>query len=502
MNAVAPARTRVGSDPVVLSLPPVPLASATAAVVGAEIRGDGTVTVSDVAYDSRLARPGCLFCCIPGATVDGHDFAAAAAESGAAALVVERWLDDLDLPQVRAPSVREAMGPMSAVVFGRPAEDLTMAAVTGTNGKTTCTYLFESVFRAAGLVPGVIGTTGARIDGHPAPIALTTPEAPDLQYLLARMRSRDVTAVAMEASSHALEQHRVGGIVFDVAVFTNLSQDHLDYHPSMGEYFDAKAALFTPEAARHGVVNADDPRAAELLERSTIPTSTFGLGGGDLRATEIEVTPDGLSFRAGGIPFRSSLRGRFNVWNCLAVISACRMLGIGDDAIAEGIASLAGVPGRMEPIDAGQEFLVMVDYAHTPESILAVLQAARPLSSGRVIVVFGSGGDRDREKRPSMGAAATAEADLSVITSDNPRSEDPMSIIAAVESGARGGDGAYVVEPDRRAAIRFAIHAAKRGDVVVIAGRGHETHQELADDSVPFDDREVAREELAARGEG
>jgi UDP-N-acetylmuramoyl-L-alanyl-D-glutamate--2,6-diaminopimelate ligase len=502
MNAVAPARPRVGSEPVVLSLPPVPLASATAAVGGAEIRGDGTVTVSDVAYDSRLARPGCLFCCIPGANVDGHDFARAAAVSGAAALVVERWLDDLDLPQVRVPSVREVMGPMSAVVFGRPAEDLTMAAVTGTNGKTTCTYLFESVFRAAGLVPGVIGTTGARIDGVPVPIGLTTPEAPDLQYLLARMRSRDVAAVAMEASSHALDQHRVGGVVFDVAVFTNLSQDHLDYHPSMHDYFAAKAILFTPQSARHAVVNVDDPWAPELLERSAIPTSTFGLGGGDLRATEIEVTPEGLSFRAGGIPFRSSLRGRFNVSNCLAVIAACRALGLADDVIAEGIASLEGVPGRMEAIDGGQEFLVVVDYAHTPDSILAVLQAARPLSSGRVIVVFGSGGDRDREKRPSMGAAATAEADLSVITSDNPRTEDPMAIIAAVESGTRDGDGAYVVEPDRRAAIRFAIRAARRGDVVVIAGRGHETHQEVANDSVPFDDREVAREELAARGDG
>lgn len=502
MSAVDQARPRVGSGPVVLSLPPVPLASATAAVAGAEIRGDGTVTVSDVAYDSRLARPGCLFCCIPGASADGHDFAGAAAESGAAALVVERWLDDLDLPQVRVPSVREAMGPMSAVVFGRPAEGLTMAAVTGTNGKTTCTYLFESVFRAAGFIPGVIGTTGARIDGQPVPIALTTPEAPDLQYLLARMRSRDVGAVAMEVSSHALEQHRVGGVVFDVAVFTNLSQDHLDYHPSMRAYFAAKAILFTQEAARQGIVNADDAWSAELLERATVPTTTFGLNGGDLRASEIEVTPDGLSFRAGGIPFRSPLRGRFNVSNCLAVIAACRVLGIGDDAIAEGIESLAGVPGRMEPIDAGQEFLVVVDYAHTPDSILAVLQAARPLSTGRVIVVFGSGGDRDREKRPSMGSAATAEADLSVITTDNPRSEDPMAIIAAVEGGARKGNGAYVVMPDRRSAIRFAVRAAKPGDVVVITGRGHETHQELAEDSVPFDDREVAREELATREDG
>jgi UDP-N-acetylmuramoyl-L-alanyl-D-glutamate--2,6-diaminopimelate ligase len=491
-------RGRVSSGPLLPTASPIPL-SALAAEAGAEVRGDAGVSVADATYAAAEVRPGSLFFCVPGARADGHDFASAALEAGAAALVVERWLD-LEAPQVLVGSVRAAMGPMSAVIFGRPSDAMTMVGITGTNGKTTTTYLMESVFRAAGRVPGVIGTTGARIDGEPVPLKRTTPEAPDLHRLLAEMRDRGVGAVAMEVSSHALDQHRVGGVRFDCVVFTNLSQDHLDYHPSMEAYFAAKALLFTPAYAERGVVNADDAWAVRLRD-AAIPVTTYGMAAdADVRATQREATADGVSFVVDGRTVRSSLRGMFNVENCLGALAASRALGIVDDVALGGIESLGGVPGRVEPVDEGQRFLVMVDYAHSPDSIDNVLRATRPLAAGRVIVVFGCGGDRDRGKRPLMGRAATRGADLTVITSDNPRSEDPLAIIAEIEPGAREGGGAYVIEPDRRAAIRLAVREARPGDVVVIAGKGHESGQEFADRTIPFDDHRVASEELRAPG--
>ena len=496
-----PLGPRVSSGPVVPSLPPVPLAAVVEAVPRAERRGEGAVSVLEAAFDSREVSPGCLFFCVPGEHVDGHRFAVDAAAAGAAALVVERWIDGVDRPQVRVPVVREAMGPMSAVVFGRPADAMTMVGVTGTNGKTTITYLLESVFTAAGLRPGVIGTTGARVDGAQVPLARTTPEAPDLHRLLAHMRAAGVTAVAMEASSHALDQHRVGGVRFDVAAFTNLSQDHLDYHPSMEAYFAAKARLFSPERAHIGVVNADDAWGRRLLDSPTVPTRSYGLDtDADLRARDLTVDRDGVGFRVDGAVVRSHLRGWFNISNCLGAFAVGRILGIHDRDITAGLEAVRAIPGRVELVEAGQNFLVVVDYAHTPDSILTVLQAARPLTTGRLIVVFGCGGDRDRDKRPRMGAAATANADLTIITSDNPRSEPPSDIIAAIEAGAKRGGGAYVVEPDRRAAIERAVGLAREGDVLVIAGKGHERYQELADAVLDFDDRVVAREAIAGAG--
>jgi UDP-N-acetylmuramoyl-L-alanyl-D-glutamate--2,6-diaminopimelate ligase len=472
---------------------------AVAAAVGATVHGDADTRVREVAYDSRAVPAGSLFCCIPGERVDGHRFAGDAVRAGATALVVEHVVD-VDVPQVVVASVRRAIGPISAVVFGEPATALTLAGVTGTNGKTTTTYLLEAVFRAAGLRPGVIGTTGAHVDGRPLPLARTTPEAPDLHRLLARMRDAGCDAVAMEVSSHALAQHRVDGVVYDVAAFTNLSQDHLDYHPTMEAYFEAKARLFTPALARRGVVNVDDAWGQRLLGAPSIPLATYGFDHqADLRGTDLRVDAEGLTFRAGGVEVRSPLRGRFNAWNCLTALAVAEALGVGLDAAAAAIGSVAEVPGRMEPVDAGQDFLVMVDYAHTPDSILHVLRGARPLATGRVIVVLGCGGDRDRAKRPLMGRAATSEADLTVITSDNPRSEDPLAIIDEMLPGAREGGGAFVVEPDRRAAIAEAVGAARTGDVVVIAGKGHETYQEVGARTLPFDDREVAREALAGR---
>jgi UDP-N-acetylmuramoyl-L-alanyl-D-glutamate--2,6-diaminopimelate ligase len=473
-----------------------------ARIARGQLHGDPSALVHDVAHDPRDVRPGAMFFCVPGANADGHALATAAVAAGAVALVVERWLD-VDVAQVLVGSTRTVMGPVSALVFGRPAASMTVVGVTGTNGKTTVTYLLASVFRRAGLAPGVIGTTGARVNGTPFDLAHTTPEAPDLQRLLARMRASGVRAVAMEVSSHALAYQRVGGIAFDAAMFTNLSQDHLDLHQTMEEYYAAKASLFTPERARRGVVNADDPWGRRLRDAMAIPVSTFGVQTqADVLATEVRVDAKGIAFRVAGTTVRSALRGAFNVSNCVGAVAVARSLGIDDDVAASGIADVQGVPGRMEPVDAGQPFLVVVDYAHTPDSIHSVLRGARPLAASRVIVVFGCGGDRDRAKRSLMGAAATSGADLSVLTSDNPRSEDPLAIIEEIERGAKTGQGTYVVEPDRRRAIALAVGSAGPGDVVVIAGKGHETYQEIGTTRVPFDDREVAREALTALREG
>jgi UDP-N-acetylmuramoyl-L-alanyl-D-glutamate--2,6-diaminopimelate ligase len=492
---------RVGSPSVDFPLPAVTLSDA-AAAARAEVRGDDGRPLLDAAYDSRAVTRGSLFFCVPGEHEDGHAHAADAIAAGAGALVVERWLP-LDVPQARVASMRDAMGPMSAVMFGRPSDALTTIGITGTNGKTTCTYLMDAIFRGAGWTPGIIGTTGARIDGAPVPIERTTPEAPDLHRLLARMRHEDVRAVAIEVSSHALAQRRVGGVVFDVAIFTNLSQDHLDYHGTMDAYFDVKARLFMPDHAVMGIIDVDDLWGRRLIGSATIPVVTYGVErDADLHATHVDVGADGLSFRVEGVGVRTALRGAFNIGNCLAALGAARAVGLDLAGSAAALGGIRGVPGRMEPIDAGQGFAVVVDYAHTPDSIRVVLRGARSLAAGRAIVVFGCGGDRDREKRPSMGSAATSSADLTVITTDNPRSEDPAAIIDEILPGAITGGGAFVVEPDRRAAIRLALHEARRGDVVVIAGKGHEAFQEIDGSSVPFDDRDVTREELAALGEG
>jgi len=462
-----------------------------------DVRGALSDRVGNVAYRSDGVEPGTLFFCVPGARLDGHDFADAAIARGARVLVVERWLP-VEAAQVLVPSVRAAMGPISAAFFGRPAERMTMVGVTGTNGKTTTTFLLESIFRAADLTAGVIGTTGMRIDGRQVPFPRTTPEAPDLQRVLAEMADGGVVATAMEVSSHGLHQHRVDGIRYRVGVFTNLSQDHLDYHESMEEYFEAKARLFTPAMIDLAVVNGDAPEGRRL-QRPDLPFVTFGLEDGvDVRATDVRAGREGIAFLVGTLEVRSALHGLFNVENCLAAIAVARALGIADEVAAQGIASVTGVPGRVEAVEAGQDFLVMVDYAHTPDGVENVLRAARPLATERLIVVLGCGGDRDRAKRPLMGKAATRLADLTVITSDNPRSEDPLAIVAEIELGAKEGGGAYTVEPDRRAAIRLAVSQARSGDVVVIAGKGHETYQELATGTIEFDDRQVAAEEIRA----
>jgi UDP-N-acetylmuramoyl-L-alanyl-D-glutamate--2,6-diaminopimelate ligase len=475
----------------------VELSALTRALPGAEVRGDPRVMVRDVTHRSSDVRPGALFFCVPGGHVDGHDYAVSASSSGASAFVVERWVD-VAATQVRVPSVRRAMGPMTAAFFERPADRMRVVGVTGTNGKTTTTYLLESVYRAAGLKAGVVGTTGVRIDGRAIPEERTTPEATDLQRLFSRMSLEGVAAVAMEVSSHGLHQHRVDGTRFACAVFTNLSQDHLDYHGTLEAYFDAKARLFTPELSQRAVVNGDTAEGRRLARRSSIPTVTYGLEpGSKIVARHVEVSSSGVHFEVEGTKVASRLRGTFNVYNCLAAFAAAREVGVEDFEIARGIGELAGVPGRLEPVEAGQPFPVLVDYAHTPDSLDNVLRSMRSTADGRLIVVFGCGGDRDRGKRPLMGETVTRLADLTVITTDNPRSEDPMAIIADIEPGAIRGAGSYVIESDRRLAIRMALSDARTGDVVLIAGKGHETGQKFRDHTVPFDDRVVAAEELA-----
>ena len=465
-------------------LGPVPTRATTLPIAGLDVR--------DLAYDSRRVQDGTLFFCVPGAVADGHDHAAAAVAAGACALVVERELP-LPVPQIVVDSCRAAMGPIADVFFGRPSEHLLVLGVTGTNGKTTTAYLQHAILAAAGHAAGLLGTIERRIGGVVEPAQRTTSEAIDLHRDLRRMLDAGDTACAMEVSSHALDQQRVAGVRFAAAAFTNLTQDHLDYHADMEAYFAAKALLFDgrcPTAA-----NADDAYGRRL------PADLrFGLTAPDaaVRAEDVRYGAHGTAFRLhtpwGDAAVATRLVGRFNVENALAAVSSAGLAGVPLAAIVAGLEGLAGVPGRLEVVSGDRPFAVIVDYAHTADALENVLRALRPLVTGRLIVVFGCGGDRDRGKRPAMARVACALADEVIITTDNPRSEDPLAIIAEVAAGA---DGQHVIEPDRRRAIERAIGAAGPGDVVLIAGKGHEQGQDVAGVITPFDDRAVACEVLA-----
>ena len=482
----------------------VPLASLAPAVQG-EVRGDPATMVGDVVLDTRKVAPGALFCCVPGARVDGHDLAGKALDAGAVALVVQRPLE-LKAPQLVVGRVRDALAPLAAAFFDHPSRRLDLVGVTGTNGKTTTTFLLEAIFRAAGRVPGVLGTVEVRVGDDRRPAIHTTPEAPDLQRLLAEMADSGVQAAAMEVSSHGLALHRVDGTRFKAAIFTNLTQDHLDFHADLDDYFLAKRRLFTPAFTPLGVVNLDDPHGRLLAGTAEIAVVTTGTAtDADWRATDVAASLEGTSFRvaspAGSRPVRLRLAGQFNVANALGALAAADALGIDLDTAVAGLEALAGVPGRFERVDAGQPFTVLVDYAHTPDSLDNLLRAARAVTGGRVLVVFGCGGDRDRAKRPMMGEIAGRLADVAVVTSDNPRSEDPEAIVAQVAEGVArsAGPGGFLVEVDRRTAIRTALAMAAPGDAVLLAGKGHEQGQELAGGrKVPFDDAAVAREALRA----
>ena len=444
----------------------------------------GSVNLRSVTHDSRAVRDGSVFCCIRGARTDGHLFAEDAIAAGARALLVDHRLPlSRPIPQIVVPDTRRAMGPVAAAVLGYPGDAMELIGVTGTNGKTTTAHMLAAILSASGRKTAVIGTLTQQ---------RTTPEGTDLQNRLAELRDGGFMSVVMEVTSHAIELHRVDGLHFRVGVFTNLSQDHLDFHATMEAYFRAKARLFEPGFVDEAVVNADDLHGHLLIDAATVPTTKFVLDD----AEAITLAPSSSTFRWQGTPITLSMAGAFNVMNALAAAVTADRLGVDHASIAAGLASVT-VAGRYEPVDAGQPFAVVVDFAHTPDGLERVLRAARAtLGRGhRLIVVFGCGGDRDRAKRPSMGAIAATLADVAVLTSDNPRSEDPAAILAEVGAGVPMGRS-LVVEPDRRVAIATALGIAGPGDVVVIAGKGHETGQDIAGVVHPFDDRLVASEEL------
>jgi len=474
-----------------------------------EVRGDSGTDVGSIVHDSREASPGALFCCIPGARTDGHDHAPAALAGGARALLVERILP-LEAPQARVDSVRRVLGPVCSRFHDYPSRALRVLGVTGTNGKTSTTYLLEAIARADGNRAGVIGTVEARVGGAAVPLRHTTPEATDLQALLAQMRDRGVDTVAMEVSSHALDQHRVDGTQFAAVAFTNLTHEHLDYHPTVEAYFEAKASLFEPRFSARAAINIDDPYGVALRDRAGdlgLEVCTYSID--DARA---DVYARGVLLRRNETLFelvdnrndhhgvvRSPLVGSFNVANALAAAATAIVAGFSFEAVLAGLSAPVQVPGRFERVGSGREFAVLVDYAHTPDALASVLTAARSLvDGGKLVVVFGCGGDRDRSKRPLMGEVATRLADVAFVTSDNARSEDPAAIADDVLEGVPRDRAAPTVELDRRAAIRAAVRGAGAGDVVVIAGKGHETGQTAGGVTTPFDDRVVAAEELEA----
>ncbi len=461
---------------------------------GARIVGDPSVEIEALAYDSRKVRPGTLFFCVPGEKVDGHEFASAAVEAGAVALVVERELPKLGVSQVVVPDARAAMAQLAARFFGDPTGELEVVGITGTNGKTTTAFLLREILEAAGRQCGLLGTVKQVVGGVEEGVERTTPEAIDLQATFRRMVDGGDRACVMEVSSHALVLHRCDAIEFDVALFTNLTQDHLDFHADMEDYFQSKRLLFemSPGTA---IVNVDDPYGRRLAEEFECVTFSAAGAEADLVASEVGLSPRGAEFTVDGVRVTTRLPGHFNASNALGALAAAEALGVGREDAAWALAEIAAPPGRFEPVDEGQDFTVLVDYAHTPDSLENVLRAAGQLGEGRVIVVVGAGGDRDKSKRPKMGRAASRGADFAFITSDNPRSEDPGLIVAEVTAGAEGGSVDAIV--DRREAIAQALAYAEPGDTVVIAGKGHEQGQEFEGGRrVPFDDREVAREEL------
>jgi UDP-N-acetylmuramoyl-L-alanyl-D-glutamate--2,6-diaminopimelate ligase len=482
-----------------LDSPVVDLERLIAALAPAEVVGRVPVEVRDLAYDARVAADGALFFCVPGLRADGHDFAAEAVANGAIALVVERALG-IDVPQIVVPDARAAMAVAADEFFGRPTSDLAVAGVTGTTGKTTTTFLLYAVLATAGRRPGLLGTIETRVDGERRPAARTTPEAIDLQRLFREMLDAGDRSCAMEATSHGSVLNRLDRVRFAALAFTNLSQDHLDFHHDLEDYFDAKRRLFVASDSPPAAVNIGDAygrRLAAELRATGAALVTFGFSDdADIRPEDLDLAAPLTTLRAGGVPLQTRLRGRFNVENVLATVAVARLLEVSDDALAAGIESVSGVPGRFETVDVGQPFAVIVDYAHKPGALENVLRTARELAAARVICVFGCGGERDRGKRPLMGRIASELADVAIVTSDNPRTEDPHAIIEEILAGMAGEPE---VEPDRREAIERAIEVAEAGDVVLIAGKGHELGQEIGGRIAPFDDREVALEALRAQ---
>jgi len=460
--------------------------------VKAEMHAAPALEVTGLHYDSRRLLPGQVFLALAGAKTDGHRFVAAARERGAVAVASEKPADDAG-PWVQVRAARRALAIASGNFYAHPSRQLDVVGITGTNGKTTTAFLLYAILEAAKKTAGLFGTIEYRIGAQRFNAPNTTPESLDLQAMLANLRDSGGSHAVMEVSSHALAMDRVYGTRFRVGVFTNLTRDHLDFHGTMDAYFAAKKLLFSSPPPEWAVLNSDDPHSVELAACGSPHVLRYGLG-----ATRADIRESGdlIETPAGAIPNRSKLVGRTNSYNRLAAVGAAVALGIPNEAITQGLETLTAVPGRFESVDAGQAFHVIVDYAHTDDALRNVLATARGLTPRRVITVFGCGGDRDRKKRPWMGEAAASLSDLVIVTSDNPRSEDPRAIIEEILPGVVRTGTTYHVEPDRAAAITLAISEARAGDLVLIAGKGHETYQVIGDRSIDFDDRKIARQAL------
>ena len=463
--------------------------------------GDMDVEITSLCVDSRKAGPGALFFCTPGLRVDAHDFAPQAVELGAVALVVQRELP-LDVPQVQVEDVRMALSYIAAEYFGNPAEKLMMLGITGTKGKTTTSFLVKSIMEAAGVKTGLIGTVCSMIGEETLPNRLTTPDPIETQTLLRRMVDAGMECVIMEVSAHALDMHRLAGMKFKVGAFSNFSQDHLDYFRDMDAYFAAKMKLMDPAICETIVYNVDDERVGAAIKRLDMQKLRIGIReSSDVYANDIEIGERGCSFlMTWHKHFRTTidlhLAGIFNVYNALMAAGICICAGVGPESIRQGLENVTAVPGRIELLDTGTPYRVILDYAHSPDSLENVLNAVRQTARGRMIALFGCGGDRDKAKRPMMGEIGGKLADFCILTSDNPRNEDPMVILDAIEAGIKPTGCDYIVIENRREAIRYALTHAEPGDVVVLAGKGHETYQDIKGVKHPFDEKVVVRELL------
>lgn len=469
---------------------------------GASVSAEAEVT--GLVCDSRKVKKGDLYFCLPGLRVDGHNFAKAAADAGAAALVVERKLP-VDLPQVLVEDARAAMSYMAQCFYGYPAEKMHGVGITGTKGKTTTSFLVRAIARHAGHKVGLMGTVCTYIGEEEEPASLTTPDPIDVQSLLRRMKDAGCDFYVMEVSAHALDLRKLVGMKFDQGIFTNFSQDHLDYFGTMETYRRAKEKFFDPFYIGHAVVNADDEAGKYMLGR--VPATTYGVSApADAYANEIEILESGVSYRLHWkdvvLPLHLHISGIFNVYNSMAAAVACLEMGISPDDVKAGLESVTVVPGRIEPLPTHTPYRVILDYAHSPASLESILKTIRQFTRGRLICVFGCGGGRDKEKRPIMGEISGRLADFSVLTSDNPRLEDPMDILRAIEEGIKRTTGPYVVIENRREAIRYAMQMGQPGDVIVLAGKGHETYQDIGGQKHPFDEKVVVREILAEMDEG
>ncbi|MDK2809921.1 MAG: UDP-N-acetylmuramoyl-L-alanyl-D-glutamate--2,6-diaminopimelate ligase [Petroclostridium sp.] len=469
------------------------------------VNGDQNAEISGIAYDSRRVKPGDLFVCIKGFKVDGHEFISQAIGQGAAAVIVEKEVEDVKVPMIKVKNSRRALALISAAFFGNPSSKFKLIGVTGTNGKTTTTYLIKTILEQGGSKVGLIGTNQNMIGDKVLPAERTTPESLELQQLFSDMVKEKVDYVVMEVSSHSLELNRVDGCNFEIGIFTNITQDHLDFHVTMENYLKAKTTLF--KRCKKGIINIDDSSSEYILNNGTCEMITFGIDKeADIHAKDIEISEKGVKFDV-DTPYGSKfielgIPGRFSVYNALGSIGACLALGISLEQIQQGLKQAKGVPGRAQIVETGKDFTVLIDYAHTPDGLENILNTVNGFAKGRVVTLFGCGGDRDKTKRPIMGEIAGKLSDFCIITSDNPRTEDPLQILNHIEEGIKKTDCSYVVIENRFEAIKYALENAKKDDVIVLAGKGHETYQILKDRVIHFDEKEIVESILREAGNG